>query len=299
GVKFVIEIYKKLPKESFELILRNMAVRDHLKEIWDQYMSYGKIEARSFDKVFEELFRFFFRPFELILFNEKVVKSIIPIQDIFVSRDLLSAYSEFMDSLFSHMRLSFQLFSEPLIEKTLPEKFIEEWKEYLRRFEVMHEIPYDFPFALPENAKNFLIDCLSHWNDFLAYYGKYRDLMKASFRRAVEKVCDFVGKAEFKSFEDFRNVFQDSLAKEFDSLLKSKEYLELQEKLFSVLFDHIYCLRRFLELLIENNPASPFATVSQIDEAYKRILDLRRKISELEKRVEFLEGEICSRNSKA
>ncbi len=294
----MIELYKKLPKESFELILRNIAVRDHLREIWHQYASYGRLEARNFDKIFEELFRFFFRPFELILFNERIVKSIIPIQDIFSSRELASAYSEFMESLFSHMRLTFQLFSEPLVERTLPEKFIEEWREYLRRFEAMREIPYDIPFALPENAKNYLIDCLSHWNDFLAYYGNYRDMMKSSFTKAVERICEFLEKAEVKSFEEFKNAFQDFLTKEFDNLLRSKEYLELQEKLFSVLFDHIYCLRRFLELLIENNPASPFATVSQIDEAYKRILDLRRKISELEKRIELLEVEICSRSSK-
>lgn len=294
----MIELYKKLPKESFELILRNIAVRDHLREIWHQYASYGRLEPRNFDKVFEDVFRFFFRPFELILFNERIVKSIIPIQDIFSSRELASAYSEFMESLFSHMRLTFQLFSEPLVERTLPEKFIEEWREYLRRFEAMREIPYDIPFALPENAKNYLIDCLSHWNDFLAYYGNYRDMMKSSFTKAVERICEFLEKAEVKSFEEFKNAFQDFLTKEFDNLLRSKEYLELQEKLFSVLFDHIYCLRRFLELLIENNPASPFATVSQIDEAYKRILDLRRKISELEKRIELLEVEICSRSSK-
>ncbi|MFN3383757.1 MAG: hypothetical protein ACK401_02535 [Archaeoglobaceae archaeon] len=295
----MMEAYKKLPKESFELILRNIAVRDHFKDLWRQYVSYGRLEAQNFDRVFEELFRFFFRPFELILFNEKIIKSIIPIQDIFSSRELASAYSEFVESLFSHMRLTFQLFSEPLVEKTLPDRFIEEWREYLRRFEAIREIPYDIPFALPENAKNYLIDCFSHWNDFLVYYEKYRALMKSSFTKAVERVCEFVEKSEFKSFEEFKNAFQDFLTKEFDNLLRSKEYLELQEKLFSALFDHIYCLRRFFELLIENNPASPFATVSQIDEAYKRILDLRRKISELEKRIELLEVEICSRSSKA
>lgn len=294
----MIEAYKRLPKESFELILRNMTVRDYLRRIWDHYKSYGKLEAQDFDKMFEELFRFFFRPFELILFNEKIVRSIIPLQDIFTSVDLVSAYSEFMDSFFNHMKLTFQLFSEPLIEKTLPEKFIDEWREYLRRFETIREIPHDFPFALPENAKNYLMDCLFHWNEFFTYYAKYRDLMRASFRRAVEMFCDFVRGAELRNFEDFRDTLQNFLAKSFDSLLKSKEYLELQEKLFNELFDHIYCLRRFLELLIENNPASPFATVSQIDEAYKRILDLRRKISELEKRIELLEGEICSKSSK-
>lgn len=295
----MIEVYRRLPKESFELILRNIAVRDHLKQIWDNYMTYGRLEAQSFDKMFEELFRFFFRSFELILFNERVVRSIVPLQDILTSRDLVSAYGEFMDSLLDHMKLTFQLFSEPLFGKTLPEKFIEEWREYLRRFETIREIPYDLPFALPENAKNYLIDCLLHWNGFLDYYAKYRELMRASFRRAVEGVCNLFKGSEPKTFEDFRNAVQNFLAKEFDSLLKSKEYLELQEKLFNELFDHIYCLRRFLELLIENNPASPFATVSQIDEAYKRILDLRRKISELEKRIESLEGEICSRSSKS
>lgn len=294
----MMEVYKKLPKESFELILRNMTVRDYLREIWDYYAKYGKIEAAKFEKVFEELFRFFFRPFELILFNTRIVKAIIPIQDIFVNKDVVSAYAEFFDSLFSHMRLTFRLFSEPIFEKMPVEKFMEEWTEFFKRFETLHEISYDFPFVLPENAKNFLIDCVSHWNDFVADYAKYRDLMKSSFGKSVEKLCDFAEKMKVQNFEDFKSAFQNFLAKEFDVLLKSKEYLQLQEKLFSALFDHIYCLRRFLELLIENNPTSPFATISQMDEAYKRILDLRRKVLELEKKVELLEERICSKDSE-
>ncbi|MCX7999963.1 MAG: hypothetical protein N3A69_13590, partial [Leptospiraceae bacterium] len=272
-------------------------IREYIEEIWNRYNVSGKIEyINEFEKIFEELFRFFLRPFEIIIFNEKMIRSIIPIQEIFVSKDFVSAYNELMDNLLSHMKLTFQLFSQPFIEKMPIEKFIREWMDFVRRLEITHEMLYDLPFALPENAKNYLMDCLSTWNYFFVDYGKYRDLLRNAFIRSVENFCDFATKSKLNSFDDFRNSFQEYLAKEFDSLLKSEEYLQLQKKLFDALFDHIYCLRRFLELMIENNPASPFATISQIDEAYKRIMDLKRKISDLEKRIEFLEGKYVGKD---
>ncbi|MCX8000915.1 MAG: hypothetical protein N3A69_18575, partial [Leptospiraceae bacterium] len=169
------------------------------------------------------------------------------------------------------MKLTFQLFSEPIVIQKLPvEKFLEDWRDFLRKFEAGGEVlMQDYPFALPENAKNYLLDCFTHWKDFAKDYEIYKKLIKNTYCRAVEKIIELANSNGIKNFDSFKDHFQENLAKEFDSLLRSEEYLEIQGRLMNTLFDHIYCLRRFLELMIENNPASPFATVSQIDEAYK------------------------------
>ncbi|MEM0214395.1 MAG: poly(R)-hydroxyalkanoic acid synthase subunit PhaE [Archaeoglobaceae archaeon] len=297
-MSITIDLYKKLPKESFELFIRNLSVRDYLEGIWRLYEINRTLDyLKEFDGIFEELFRFFFRPFELIIFNERVIRNIIPIQEIFKGRDVVSAYTEFLESAISHMKLTFQLFSEPILSQKLPvEKFFDEWREFLKKFESTGELLLqDYPFALPENAKNYLLDCFTHWKEFVESYEIYKSLIREAYRKGVDRFLNLANSNGFKSFENFRDAFQDCLAKEFDILLKSEQYLKIQGKLMNALFDHIYCLRRFLELLIENNPASPFATVSQIDEAYKRILDLKRKVLELEKRIEKLEGERCSK----
>lgn len=291
----MIEVYRKLPKESFELILRNLAAREYLKRIWEQYSTLGKLDyLEDFDKIFEELFRFFLRPFELIIFNERVIRSIFPLQDLITTRDVVSAYTDFVESLTSHMRLTLQLLSQP-VPKTPFDRFIEDWLDFAKKFEFQTAFPQDLPFALPADAKNYLIDCMKHWGDFVSDYEKYREMLRKAFRRSIENFCDFLSRSNVKSFDEFKNLLQDFLAKEFDVLLKSEEYLDLQQRLFDALFDHIYYLRRFFELILENNPASPFATVSQLDEAYKRIMDLRRKIAELEKRLEALEVRLHDR----
>ncbi|MDI9611220.1 MAG: hypothetical protein QFX36_07820 [Archaeoglobales archaeon] len=293
-----IDLYKKLPKESFELFIRNLSVREYLREIWRLYELNRTLDyLKEFDGIFEELFRFFFRPFELVIFNERVIRNIIPIQELFAGRDVVSAYTAFLESVISHMRVTFQLFTESMLLQKLPvEKFLEEWEEFSRKFETTGELLLqDYPFALPENAKNYLLDCFVHWKEFVESYEIYKKLIRDAYGRAVDRILNLANSTGFQSFDNFRDSFQECLAKEFDPLLKSEEYLETQGRLIKTLFDHIYCFRRFLELLIENNPASPFATLSQIDEAYKRILDLRRKVSELEKRIEKLEGERCSK----
>jgi hypothetical protein len=223
-----------------------------------------------------------------------VIRSIFPLQDLITTRDVVSAYTDFVESLTSHMRLTLQLLSQP-VPKTPFDRFIEDWLDFAKKFEFQTAFPQDLPFALPADAKNYLIDCMKHWGDFVSDYEKYREMLRKAFRRSIENFCDFLSRSNVKSFDEFKNLLQDFLAKEFDVLLKSEEYLDLQQRLFDALFDHIYCLRRFFELMLENNPASPFATVSQLDEAYKRIMDLRRKIAELEKRLEALEVRLHDR----
>lgn len=295
----VLDLYRKLPKESFELLFRNITVRDYLREIWSSYEQFGSIREEYFDRIFNEIFRFFFRPFEIVLLNEKAIKSLIPLNEMLSGKEVFNVYTEFMNSLFSHGLLTFKLLSEPLQEKNVLDSFIEEWRDFLKNFDSGFDINLpEYPFVLPEDAKNYFLDCLSHWNSFLGTYEKYRRLLKKAYTNAVNSLMQFAMENKFKDFDDLRLSFQQALAEEFDRLLKSEEYLELQGSLFSSLFDHIYCLRRFLELIIENNPACPFATVNQMDEAYKRILDLKRKVSELEKRIEKLEVEICSKRSE-
>ncbi len=295
----MLDLYRMLPKESFELLFRNLSVRDYLKEIWSRYEQFGAIKEDYFEEIFNELFRFFLRPFELVLLNERAIRSMIPLNEMLEGRGVLNAYSELMNSLASHSLLTFKLLSDPFQQKTMLDDFIEEWRKIFRNFESKFEITLpDYPFLLPEGAKNYFLDCFLHWKGFVESYERYRRLLNETYLRAVKALIDFAERKGFKDFSEFRSFFQEVLSKEFDSLLKSEEYLELQGSLFSSLFDHIYCFRRFLELLMENNPASPFATVSQIDEAYKRILDLKRKVSELEKRIEMLEVELCSRKSE-
>ena len=54
----IIDLYKKLPKESFELLIHNLSVREYLKDIWRYYELTGNLEyLKEFDGIFEELFK--------------------------------------------------------------------------------------------------------------------------------------------------------------------------------------------------------------------------------------------------
>lgn len=59
----LVELFNALPKESFELLLRNISVREQLEDLWKEYESGRKLGyGERFEALFEEVFRFFLDP---------------------------------------------------------------------------------------------------------------------------------------------------------------------------------------------------------------------------------------------
>jgi hypothetical protein len=302
-----MELYRVLPKESFELLLRNITVRESLENLWKYYQRTGRLEyGNEFEEIFNVIFRFFFRPLEIFLAGEGIIKAITPDPTIFrlseAQRNVIEAYNDFIKSWLEHVNLTVRVFSgfttvEP--GKTAIDRFVDVWRDAVDRTQSKFQkvemsdlsIFSDYPFLLVKEASENLFKAVEHWDAFHSNYLEFKRLMKHGYRRAVDAFVNHVNNVKVESYDEFSQLFQNFAAREFDNLLKSEDYLEVQKALTHSLMDHIYCVRRFYELLLENNPYNPFATLSQIDEAYYRILDLRRKVRELEGRIKKLEEE--------
>jgi len=301
-----LELFKALPKESFELLLRNISVRERLEELWKEHASGKKLGyGKRFEALFEEVFRFFFRPLEITLRGFRQLRLLFPLPEILESLEtqweLFRAWTDFIESLFSHINLITELsfgLTTPTPVKSMLDAFRESWRESIERyfrpyyFLDMEELKFysDYPFILTKKTTQYLLDALDEWESFNGYYAEFKDLIRETYRSAIKEFIDVANSKRFKSFLEFRNNFIEISSKKFDSLLRSERYLKLQENMVSHLMDFLYRTRRFFEEMFENNPINPFATVGHVDEAHKRIMDLRRKVMELEKRVSELES---------
>uniref|UniRef100_A0A7C3MA86 Uncharacterized protein n=1 Tax=Archaeoglobus fulgidus TaxID=2234 RepID=A0A7C3MA86_ARCFL len=280
----------RVPKESYDLLRRNIEIRKVLEKIYRDYKAGIEINPADFDFIFDEIFRYFFRPLELAIANTMLFSFLLPdrknIRLLESFSEVFQTYDNFLKSLKDHLRLTFSIF-----ERDGMSSWVEEFEEFFERYKAP-EI-YDFNrslseyfFALPNKALKHISESFEAWERFGGDYFNFKNLLMETYRSAVKEFINTAKTKKFESHSYFASEFYDTVARKFDDLLKSEEYLKVQNSMISNLMDHFYHFRKFAEEWLENTPLNPFATVSQIDEAYKRITDLRRKILELENKIE-------------
>ncbi len=298
----LLGLFRQLPKESFELMFRNIRIREQLESIWRFYSVSGKLKySEEFDRIFDEIFRLFFRPLEIFVQSGNIIRQLLPDRTIIglleVESQLIDTFNEFIRSWFQHLKLMSEIttgYVLPETSKSLLEDFVEAWNEHLRKYyrikvPMEDRILEEYPFILPKEASEFLFRSLESWDKFKDEFYRFKEMLNKTYRKAVLNFVEEANKKKIEDFGIFIQTFADLVAKEFDRLMSSNDYLKTQGQMLGSMMDHAYYARRFMETVLEFSPLNPFATISQIDEAYKRILDLKRKISELEKRVEELE----------
>ncbi|ADC65571.1 hypothetical protein Ferp_1420 [Ferroglobus placidus DSM 10642] len=301
GEEELVELFRTAPKESFELLLRNIRIRRILEDLYKRHeagikLSYGE----EFERIFEEFFRFFFRPLEVAVYGGRQLEFMFPRVE-FISlfeaqAELLNAYTEFLRSLYDHVRLTASLYAGyvlPKAEKDVLERFVEIYRERMSRFrsEFMRiDLSTEFPFLLPKSVFLRFESALENLREFSSAFRKFRELVKSSYVKGAQSFIDKANSKKFDSYNEFANAFFEEEARIFDELLRSEDYLKTQKAMLDSLMDYIYNARSFYEELAMSNPLNPFATISLMDEAFKRIYELRRKIRELEKRIERMGG---------
>jgi hypothetical protein len=292
----LIELFREAPKESFELLLRNLRIREclqrlHAKHLAGQKLSYDE----DFERIFQEFFRFFFRPLEITIRGVQQLRFLFLTFDLELAEaqnETLRAYGDFLRSWFDHLRLTYEM----MLGRILPAPGVDVMREFIRGYRKRIEshgielgYPTEYPFLLPKTVFVNLERAIDHWEKFSGAFGEYRGLIKGTYAEAAEGFMAEANQRRFENPQEFFAAFSEFEARAFDVLLKSPRYLEVQKSMMENMMDYIYFYRRFFEEMLGSNPANPFATVSMQDEAFRRILDLRRRVAELERRLSKLE----------
>ena len=288
-----VELFRKIPKESFELLLRNIKVREILEDLYERHKNGFELTYNErFDEIFDEIFRFFLRPLEIAVFGAKRIGYLFPLQDLVeIQSELLESYLEFLKALCNHIKLMWEISLGLTPQEDPVRKFVDLYTERLKSYrrEFVKAGGGDEIFVLPKRVFERFENAIDSWNSFTDSFEKFRELVKETYVRGAKSFIEIANGKTFESYDDFANAFFNEEAKVFDELLVSHEYLETQKSMLENLMDYIYNFRMFFEEIAMSNPLNPFATISLLDKAFERIYDLRRKVRELEKRVEKLE----------
>lgn len=297
----LLELLKKVPKESAELLLRNVKIRDSLRALYEKHSSgLALLYEEAFENIFNDFLRPILRPLEAAVDG---VRALSPMLDLLLSPRLAEAQGEvaraYVDFIKSWLNCLRQTVSGFLSGATTPvsgavEGFLKGYEEAMSRYvEALTRYSIDeLPLLLPKGLFVNLEGAIKHWEAFIKALEEFRALLREAYVKAAEAFIEKANASGFGSYQEFIEAFLDLEAQSFSEAVTSTRYLEAQKRVLENLMDYVYHYRRLLEELLASNPANPFATISLLDEAFKRVTELKRKVRLLERRVAELEEEV-------
>jgi len=167
-------------------------------------------------------------------------------------------------------------------------------KEMRFLFQSLEESLYCFKesqFFLPKSLILHLQKLVSSYPKAYRLAQRYEAMFRSTWDKALRKFAAEIDKgsgppAEFK---EFYNTYTRIFSKEFDQLLGSLEFIEVQNSFMSTNLDVILSMRKIMEARLEMFPYLPFVTGSEMASLEKTVHGHKRRLDSLERKMREME----------
>lgn len=323
----IFDAYLKLQAETYELVLRNVAIHKRLSEAHDLLREKPEMSAEErysrlkdkFGEIYQDVFSMFFRPFKIALdpYGEFLKLSKVSAPESWFKRymDLFRMWGEAHSSFLKGIANAYQSYlkesregdqtgdtaqMKEMRQADLLRNIVDEGsKVYLETVDKYIERLSEDQFLFP---KTFLV-CMRNW---ISVYPKmyrlerrFESIFYDGWEKSLNKFVDAMAEsgkppAEIE-YKEFYEMFINTFSKEYAELLKSNEFVEVQNNLLATLADIFRNFREAIEAQLKMFPVLPFAPRSEIDAIEKRVHDygklvreLRRDIREIKERLKTI-----------
>lgn len=312
--------YLKLQAETYELVLRNVAMHKRLSEAYELLREKPEISAEEiyssskakFEEIYQELFTMFFRPFKVLVqpYSEILkVRSEAFTPQFWFERymDLFRMWGEAQSSYLKGMVNVYQGYSKELQGEGSEKKDLSAQMRELRPVDLLRKmcdegskvyfetmvknIEYfgENQFLFPKTLFIYLRDGVSSYSEMYGLWRRYESMLHSGWEKSLEHFVDVMvksGKSPAElGYEEFYGMFINTFAEEYGELLKSSEFVEAQNDALSGLADVFYNFQKATEAQLDMFPALPFAPRSEIDTIEKRVYDYGREVREVKREV--------------
>ncbi len=143
------------------------------------------------------------------------------------------------------------------------------------------------PVGKDREKMELLLKTFDDYSVYLAKHTEFQHKMYVTGQKGMEKVIEAVAQkitegAEIKSYNEFFNLWVSLNEKTFAGLLQSEEFSKLQGELLEAGLATRKGFQSLMELSLEDYP---IALRSEMDDLYKTIHNLKRKVRTLEKKL--------------
>jgi len=152
-------------------------------------------------------------------------------------------------------------------------------------------------FKMPPIGKDrekieLMMKSLDKYSVYMAKNTEFQHSIYVAGEKAMEKVLNAISQkikegAEIKSYDEFFKLWTDTNEEEYFELFKSEEFSKLQGQLLDAALDTRRHFQKITEMFLEDFPVP---VRSEMDDVYKTIYDLKKKVIALEKKTRSLEA---------
>lgn len=318
--KRLFDAYLHLQTESYEMIIRNVSIHNRLREVYESIAEDPDITIEeiydlldtSFKDIYSDIFAMFYRPFEVATYPfkfflkeqlgnltpETLLNSYLGMFNS-VGRsqvDILKGFSDILKG-YSSVITKYETEEEALdarIKELLPlnilrnmtDEGLENFFEVLSNFfGYLGESQFLIPKTFVVNINNVL----SAYSKIFGLWRRYELMFENVWNRALNKFSEEVADNKDIDFEKFFNTFRGLFSEEYDDLLRSNEFIDVQNRLRDTLTDTIRYSGEAIYALLEMFPVLPFAPRKEVDEIERRMYDNKKVLNSVERRVAKLE----------
>jgi hypothetical protein len=180
--------------------------------------------------------------------------------------------------------------------KTFPQFVEGQPDSFMKMFHnVFHAFDSSFGriFHVPALGKDrekieLILKCFDDLSVFLAKNIEYRHMMYATGLAAMERVVETVSEKiksgeEMTKFDDFFNLWLNVNEKTYQALFQKEEFSKMQGELLEADLNVRKHFFKLMELYLYH---FPIALRSEMDDLYKTVYDLKKKVKNLEKQIQ-------------
>lgn len=311
------QAYLGLPSESYEFIARTISIHRWLKQAFETYQHNPGLSAEEtyeswhsvFDQVYNNLFAMFLRPYRVMMSPMELVRQ--PLEMV-TPRTVAESYTDWLklwgDTQARFLKATAEAFHRlgggpdtlegsadtdvtgrlgDITPLSLLSHLADEGAEaYFATIDQLAKYLGEAQFMLPKAFFVNLREIASGYPRARHLGEKYEQMFHNAWEQALRRFAGEVGKSDKPlDFKEFFKAYVSVFSSEYNRLMGSPEFIEVQNAFASVTTSTISAMRRFMESQLDLFPFLPFTTRSESDAIEARMHSYKRRIDSLERKV--------------
>ncbi len=317
------DAYVQLQSESYEFITRTVAMHNWLREAYwllcekpglsaeEMYEAWGP----AFERIYGHLFAAFLRPYRVMIFPfgeflRAQADSFAPGTLANTYLDTLRLWEEGQSRFLRGVASTFQQVGGKSdktafgngngaidgLQELTPLGLIgdvadQEGKAYLQMLDQSLGYFSESQFPLPKNLVLHLKQLVSSYPKAYRLAQRHEGMFRITWEKSLKRFTLEIKKTagQVPEFRDFYNTYTSIFTQEYDQLLGSPEFIEVQNSFMAMNLDVIASMKKVMEAQMEMFPALPFVTGGEMAALEKTVHSHKRRIDRLERRVREME----------
>ena len=317
------DAYVQLQSESYEFITRTIAMHNWLREAYRLLCEKPDLSADemykawepAFERIYGHLFAAFLRPYRVMMvpFGEILraqADSFAAGTSANTYLDTLRLWEEGQARFLRGVAGTFQQVGSKSekpasgngngdidgLQGLTPLRLIgdiadQDGKAYLQMLEQSLGYFSESQFPLPKNLVLHLKQLVSSYPKAYRlgqrHEGMFRSTWEKSLKRFTLEIKRTAG--SLPEFKEFYNTYTSIFTQEYDQLLGSPEFIEVQNAFMAMNLDVIASMKNAMEAQMEMFPALPFVTGGEMAALEETVHGHKRRLDRLERRVREME----------